>query len=89
MCLASTVVTSSSLMQEVAGSIPFTVITTIFGLLKLNKFNGSFWENSITVTQRKELKNNGKLHNQCHRGLLISCFEREEICYNSRRAQFD
>ena len=42
MCLADTVVVSWSLMQEIAGSIPFTVMTNIF-VTEFAKFSESIW----------------------------------------------
>ena len=46
MCLAGAVVASSSLTQEVAGSIPFTVMTNIFWLLNSVNSHESFRDNS-------------------------------------------
>ena len=47
MCLAGTVVASWSLTQEVAGSIPFTVMMNILSLNSVNSMK-TFRENSIS-----------------------------------------
>ena len=54
MCLADTVVVSWSLIQEVAGSSPFTVITNFLSLNLLNSVK-TFRKNSITAGLHQEL----------------------------------
>ena len=46
MCLASTVVASWSLTQEVAGSSPYTVMVNIF-VTEFTEFSETFRKNSI------------------------------------------
>ena len=54
MCLAGTVVASWSLIQEVAGSSPFTAMTNFLSLNLLNSVK-TFKKNSITAGLHQEL----------------------------------